>query len=422
MNLKSKKLNKDIILFVGSVSRNVVNDVQKSIKKYKIGLIYDINDKNIKIHKELDVVIPCSMNSPENIKKSISLYYNQVVALACRSDKNVLYLEKIIPYFPKLNNPTVDSLTIATNKIQMRRKFLAYDKSISPEFMVVTNTKKQTLKKIKDKIGFPLVSKPSSLASSLLVNICFYSEELENTLKYTFKKLKKIYTDFGYKGKQEVLVEQFMDGNMYAVDAYIDKNKKIYFCPFTNTKTGMSIGFDDFFEYQMITPTNLNQESISNAKEVATKAIRAINLFNSSAHIELLKTEKGWKIIEIGARVGGSRQEVYALSYGINHTVNDVLNKIGKKPIILEKVLSHTAILQFFPKKEGVLKKILGLEKIQNLKSLNRIRVDKKPKEKCLFSKNGGIPILHIILSNKNRSDLLGDIRRIEQTISFEII
>jgi hypothetical protein len=66
-----------------------------------------------------------------------------------------------------------------------------YDKKITPKFKVITDYKKATLELLKKEVGFPMIIKPAELASSLLVNICYHKEELEDTLKKAFKKIRK---------------------------------------------------------------------------------------------------------------------------------------------------------------------------------------------------------------------------------------
>ncbi len=420
-----KNITKNIILFAGRVTSESVDSIRRyekeSGKKFKIASLCDVSLVDPKASDGVDILISWDGKSDETLKEALSEYKDKVIALTCRGEKNIPLLKKIIRFFPNLNTPSVDSLTWSTDKVQMRKKFNAYDPKITPKFMLVENYKKSTLKKIKDKIGYPVVVKPAGLQASLLVSVCFYEEELERTLKAIDKKIKSVYSELKNKNLPKILVEQFMEGEIYSTDVYVDKNKSAYFTPFVHSKNGRSIGFDDFFEYQLITPSGLNKNSQEGAREVAKKAIKALDLFNISAHIELMKTEDGWKVIEVGPRIGGFRNQMYAFSYDINHLMNDILNRMGRKPIIPKKVLAHTAVIQFYAKKEGTLKKINGVKKIQELSSFKKIKLNKKNGDMCKFAKNGGGSICYVILSNSNKSDLLGDLRRVEQYISLEV-
>jgi len=142
-------------------------------------------------------------------------------------------------------------------------------------------------------------------------------------------------------------------------------------------------------------------------------------LRSTTAHVELMKTENGWKIIELGARIGGFRHMMYDFSYGINHTVNDILIRIPEKPIISKKIKGYTAAMKFFAKKEGKLIKLAGLKRAQELESFKKLYLNKKLGDVCAFAKNGGGSVFNIILFNAERSKLLADIRRLEQMIEI---
>ena len=174
----------------------------------------------------------------------------------------------------------------------MRKRFFAHDKTITPKFAIAKDSTQSTIDKIIKSVNFPCVVKPPDLAESILVAICFHEEELQAAIKLTFTKVRSIYKKKMIIAPPLVLVEQFMEGNMYSIDAYSRGTAQL--TPMVYIKTGRSIGFDDFFGYQQITPTNLKTQSIKDAHVVARKAIKALGLRSTSAHIELMRTEDGW--------------------------------------------------------------------------------------------------------------------------------
>ena len=50
---------------------------------------------------------------------------------------------------------------------------------------------------------------------------------------------------------------------------------------------------------------------------------------------------------------------------------------------------------------------------------LDLLSVRKEPGDRCTYAKNGGDPVLEVILFNARRSDLLADIRRLEQFLNI---
>ncbi len=424
----SKKQN--IILFVGQVFDHMIHAIRAYEKKrgvsFRIGLLYDPKLPN-KTEFEivaplLDVIIRCDTHSMIDLQKNLLPYQDELLAITCRAENQIQMLTRVIPHVPYLRTPLPESLVWASDKLSMRRRLYTYDKNISPRYTLVQDVSKKTIDKVKTKIGFPLIIKPSGLAASRLVTICYHEDELKKNLQRVFRHINRVHKETIGNWEPKVLVEQFLDGEMYSVDAYVTARGKIYFCPLVHVKTGKQIGFDDFFGYRQITPTNLSTESKKQAENVATDGVYALGLRNTTAHIEMMRTEQGWKVIEIGARIGGFRHMMYDFSYGINHTMNDILVRIGEKPVIPKKIKGYTAAMKFFAQKEGTLSKLKGIKKIQELSSFKQIDVNKKLGDSCTFAKNGGTSVFNIILFNKHRSDLLADIRRIEQSISIETV
>lgn len=401
------------------------NYEKETKRKFRIALLYDSKEKRNapteELIKRIDLVLPCNTLSENSIQETLLPYEDELLAISCRGEDYIEMFARIIPFVPYLRTPTTESLRWASDKLSMRRRLFTYNKKITPEYTVVTDTSQTTLEKIEQKIGFPLVVKPTGLAASRLVTICFHKEELEVSLKKVFKKINSLYQETGGNWTPQVLVEQFMEGDMYSVDGYVSGRGKTTFAPMVHVQTGRTIGFDDFFGYIQMSPTNLSQESILAAREVAGQAVHALALRSTTVHIELMKTEKGWKIIEVAARQGGYRHHIYEYSYGINHTMNDILIRIPEEVQNKRKVKGYTAYMKFFAKKEGVLSKLTGIKRSQELKSFKEISVNKKIGDLCTYAKNGGTSVFNILLFNPEKSELLADIRRLEKMVEIEV-
>lgn len=419
---------KNIILFVYKIPEGTLEAIRlyekKHSIKYRIALLTDTKQKfSKKIKKTLasiDLHLFCDTHSDTEIQKILLPYEEEILAITGRGDNGIPLLSRIIPHVPYLRTSTPQSLKWATDKIWMRRRFSVYDKKITPSYTLVQNLSQSTIKKIEQKVGYPAIVKPTGLGESKLVTIVYHREELEKTLRRIFRTIKSTYKKFDGIWEPKILVEQFMEGEMYSFDAHVTSRGKVYFCPPVHIKTGRSIGFDDFFGYAQMTPTILKKTSIEAAEKVATKAIHALALRSTSVHIELMKMESGWKVIELGPRLGGFRQDLYMMSYGINLTMNDIKVRIPEKLELPKKVLGTSIAMKFFAKKEGILKNLIGIKKAQTLKSFKKITINKKLGSRCKYAKNGGASVFNIILHNKDRSKLLADVRRLEQIIRIE--
>lgn len=422
-------MNKNIVLVVGAGSASVVNSVLDLQEVWKEKLKFYLMDSKESLSKVdpavldlFDEILEVNFDKPQTIVKALVPVQENLLVATCRSESKIPQFSKVIPHIPYLKTPTASSLVWSVDKLEMRRRFRAYDRTITPRYMYVKDAKKKTLDKIEDRVGFPLVVKPTGLAQSLLVSIAYHHEELEENLKKTFRKIRSLTKN--YKGKEEpkVLVEHFIEGTMYSIDAYVNSKGLVYFCPMVSVKTGKEAGFDDFFGYQQMTPVKLRKSSIEGAQEVAEKAIHALGLRSTTAHVELIRTENGWKIIEVGPRVGGFRQNMYELSYGINHGVNDLLIRIPRKPKIPKKVLGYTAVFKIFPREPGIITTLTGVKKIQQLKSFYSLNVNNKVGDRANSASSGGKSVFNVTLFNEQRPKLLADIRRMEKLIKIETV
>ncbi len=413
------------ILFVDQY----VGSALKSVKKYfgddtKILLLRDKSHHPHDAKKEFryaDEVCYVDFSKSYDIAAALVPYQASLIAVTARTEEGANKLRSVIPHVPYLRTPTQESILWSTDKYEMRRRFKLYDPTITPKFTKVKGNTKEERERIIQKIKFPMVIKPANLQESMLVSICYHEEELERTLKNVFRRLKAEYTKYNRAQLPTILAEQFMDGEMYSVDAYVNSRGKVYFCPFVHIKTGRNIGHDDFYNYLQVTPTLLKKRSTERAQEVAEKAVHALGLRSITAHIELMRIDDEWKVIEVGPRVGGFRDTLHKLSCDIDHSLNDVLIRIPKTPIIPKRCKGHSAAMKWFAKTEGVIQAMNGIKKLESLESFHSIVFNKKVGDKALFSKNGGKSIFNLILNNPDHSKLLADIRRVEQLVKIKV-
>lgn len=423
----NRRQRRDCVMIVGDESQQVAKNVFQSFRQLekflhrRLTLVVVVDHKSAKRkfnYPKGVIKVVVNTTSDSKVHTALMPYLERTMLATCRSEKLIPFFGKIIPHIPYARTPSVESLDWATDKILMRRRFTQYSKRITPSYTVVQDHSEKSISKIESKVGYPLVVKPASLAQSLLVSVCYHREDLDEALKKTFRKINSIYKSRGSKAEPKVLVEQLMEGTMYSIDGYVNSRGETIFTPPCHIKTGRAIGFDDFFGYLQITPTKLTPEEINRANEVVEQGVVALGLRSTTVHAELMRvSQKTWKIIEIGPRIGGFRDKMYELSFGFSHTFNDLLIRIPKKPVLSKKRLGYTATIKWFARKEGYLEKIQGLKKVRSLKSFHDISINKEKGEMCRFAKHGGVSVFNLTLHNKSRSELLADIRRVEQNV-----
>jgi biotin carboxylase len=317
--------------------------------------------------------------------------------------------------------PNSDTMDWCGNKLMMRRKFRRYFPDISPKYTAVLGAKKADVEKIKAKVGFPCIVKPASLAASRLVAVCYHAEELQNTLRKTFRGIRSAYRNNSALVEPEVIVEQYLEGIMYSVDGYVDQVGQLTCLPPVWYKTGQDVGVDDFYTYRHFTPTKLTPEEIAKLNDVAAKGVTALSLRACLVHMEFIKLDEGWKVLEIDARMGGHRDFMYREAFGIPHGLNDLLTRLGQKPIVRKTKKRFSVCYNIFADQSGTIKAIKGLKKVRELESVRILEIVTKVGEKTGLSKDGFKKVVDVFMSNDSRERLLADARRIEKFIKIEL-
>ncbi|MFT7507280.1 MAG: putative ATP-grasp superfamily ATP-dependent carboligase [Acidimicrobiales bacterium] len=419
------KKEKNIIAYVMNLTPRMADDIREyeieNSKTYRIMLIWDSKIKRPDTKKGFDILVECDFSKPWKIAEALLPYQDQLTAITCRSEANISRFAQVLPHVPYLRSSNTESLRWATDKYEMRKRLRLFDKKNTPKFTwVKENTKKERTRVI-EKVSFPMIVKPANLAGSLFVTICYHEEELEKTLRTQFRKLQKAYENNNRTEVPKIIAEEYMEGDLYSIDSYVNARGDVYHCPMVRQKTGREMGHDDFYNYLQMTPSALKLSTVERAHKVAETAIHALGLRSITAHVELMKVDDEWKVIEVGPRCGGARDILHKLSCDINHTMNDVLIRIPRKPVVPKKCKGFAAYLKYFADKEGVILETKGIKKIEGLESFHSIVINKKVGDRSVFARNGGRSMFNLYLYNSDRSKLLADIRRIEQMVKVKV-
>lgn len=368
------------------------------------------------------VVVECTFETDEEIATALEPYRKDIRGVICRGDRYIQDLRKVIPFLPEsVLVSTPESLDVATNKRLMRMDFMQHYPEITPHFIEVHDDSLFTIEKIENHLQYPVIVKPANLASSLLIQSCHDRPELQAALTKIFEKIQEIYTTEGRRHKPQVIVEEYLEGEFYSIDAYVTRPGEISYCPPVAYIPAKQLGIDDFFLYKRFVPTHLTQEQVVAANETTAKAITAVGLTHTVVHVELILTKHGWKIIELGPRLGRFRVTMYKWGYGIDHSKNDVLIHVGQKPIIKDELLRYCAAYSIYPKKEGVLRGITGLELLENNQAVKYLKIVSKPGMLCTFAKHGGHALAEFIIATDDKAEYEKLVAKIEESIEAVI-
>jgi len=271
-----------------------------------------------------------------------------IIAGAC--DTAVLTVSKICG---KLNLAGISSETAlnATDKVRMLGAF-ARAGVAHPRYFVV---RKDELDDAKIEMHYPLISKPVDSAGGRGVKIVHKEDELREAMRYS--------SAAGKSG--DVLLEEYMKGPEVSVEVVVADGIP-YVAQVTDKITS---GEPNFFEVGHSQPSALKEETKEEIKALAKASVLAVGINNSPAHVEIIVTENGPKMVELGARLGSDCITSYLTDTsvsGISMMESAIKLALGEKPEIGTIRDSGTAsAVRFIPAREGTICSIGGLDAAQ---------------------------------------------------------
>jgi biotin carboxylase len=169
-------------------------------------------------------------------------------------------------------------------------------------------------------VGFPLVLKPVDNMGSRGVSLVEEPELFHDALS-----LARRYSRTG-----RVVVEQFMDGREYSIDALVYKGE-VTVCGVADRH----ITFPPYFvEIGHTMPTELDKETVEQMLRVFIEGVRALGITNGAAKGDVFVTSRGPMIGEIAARLSGGYMSGWTFPYasGVPLTEAGMKIALGEDP------------------------------------------------------------------------------------------
>lgn len=239
-----------------------------------------------------------------------------------------------------------DTAIKATDKGEMIKAFEAANVE-HPWYYILSSL--DDLETIGNNITFPCISKPVDNAGSRGVMLIHSRDELNQAVKYSSLN--------GRNGG--VIIEEYLQGSEVSVEA-MAVNGTVNILQVTDKLT---TGAPHFVEMGHSQPSQLGKENVEAIKDLAVRAVKAVGISNGPAHVEIMLTAKGPKMIELGARMGGDciTTHLVPLSTGIDMIKATIDICLGNIPDIEQKFNKGSAI-RYFRESYGIIQKIIGVE------------------------------------------------------------
>ena len=197
-----------------------------------------------------------------------------------------------------------------------------------------------------------------------------------------------------------VVVEECMVGPEVSVET-LAYDGEIHVIQITDKIT---TGAPHFVEMGHTQPTRL--DCADEIAKTAVAANKAIGIEYGPSHTEIIVTEDGPKIVELGARLGGDciTTHLVPLSTGVNMVEACIKIALGVKPDI-KATLSCGSAIRYFHQSAGLVKSIQGIEKAQKTDGIQQISIVHGVGERITEIVDSGSRMGFVIAQGKDADD-----------------
>lgn len=278
---------------------------------------------------------------------------NVAGVLSICSDAGMLLAGQLRDYYGVTTGPSFAVSQRLVNKA-IQRKFWEKSNVNGPRWQVGNDIKQ--LLAISAQMPLPFMIKPVDSAGSRgVVKVESYDQDIES---YLVKALS-------FSSTKEVIVEVFMPGKEYTVEAFTDKGQPQILAITEKKKISATQGL---VAYQL-SSANLSSKSEAKIKQLVTDAINALGYLDGACHAEIiLMPDNTVGMVELAGRGGGFLvfERFVKLTSGfdiIRHTLNQALGEA----FVPAMNKSQPCILHFFPNEEGTFIGVSGFTQANDI-------------------------------------------------------
>ena len=257
---------------------------------------------------------------------------------------------------------TFETAVKATDKAEMIKAFEEHGVE-HPWYYVAGDREK--FDEIAGQVTFPCIMKPTDNAGSRGVVLAHSIAELMEAYEYSHSESRG----------GAVIIEEYLQGPEFSVEVMVAGGEP-HVLQITDKLT---TGAPHFVEMGHSQPTRQSMENREKIRDLAIRACKAVGIDCGPAHVEMILTKDGPKMVELGARMGGDciTTHLVPLSTGIDMVGATIDVACGAEPDIEQKIHKGSAI-RYFHTTAGVLKSIEGIEAARRIPGVREITVVKE--------------------------------------------
>ena len=217
-------------------------------------------------------------------------------------------------------------------------------------------------------LGFPLICKPVDNSGSRGVSLVCTSDELTEAVRYG--------TENSVSGR--VILEEYLVGKEVSAEVIVWQGEATVLAVTDKLTTGAP----HFVETGHSQPSRLPVADVKKVEKLAKDAVKAVGITMGAAHVEIMVTENGAFLIELGARMGGDciTTHLVPLSTGVNMIKANINVALGTPPRVTPRFNRGAAIRYVLPE-PGTIKSIDGAQIAECMSGVKCVEIMKRAGE-----------------------------------------
>ena len=277
----------------------------------------------------------------------------------------------------------------ATDKGEMIKAFEAAGVE-HPWYYIIKD--KNELISVLPNLSYPCVIKPTDNAGNRGVSFAINEAELLSQYDYSHKN--------SHSG--DVIVEEYMEGKEVSVEVIV-YHGDVHILAVTDKLTQ---GKPYFVEIGHSEQSQLGDENVDRIKDLASRAVKAIGIDNGPAHVEIMYTKDGPKMVELGARMGGGciTTHLVPLATGIDMIKSVMDMAMGGEPDVTPK-FNRGSALRHIVGLEGIIESVDGLDEAKAYPGVTEVTMLKGIGDTVGYFRNGSDRIGYVIAQGNDAAD-----------------
>lgn len=419
-------MKKETLLFFGGIREG---EYENLLKK-GFDLIAIVDNYLPELPKNSSVLLHIE-RMPLNALSSEELYHIQQLVKQYHIHSILCIIEDFLPAYVSLltylkkSGISASAVEKCANKTLMHQCFL---QEIGPKATAQSRqiTNNIELLEFANNVGYPIVIKPNGLYSSFFISCNQNEQELKHNFDLTQQSILTYLEQIHSQKNVLIQAEEYLTGSNHSVDCIVLANGEVIPTPVVDVLTGYDIGGNDFHHFARIAPSMLTTQQQHNLIELAIEGIHALGISHCIAHVELIYTPNGPRLLEIGARPGGNRINIMQQAFGIDLMMAYYQitrhSSIPNSLYAIHPPQTNFVIVTPFPIQEGLLSQINEAELINQLSTYFRHTIKKKIGDKVGTAKQGYSSPMSIELKSNDQDKIWQDIEKIKHFSSLFII